>query len=322
MFLFFLESRQLEWVQFWNELITWNKVGHNFETYIFFFILLVLQRLGFLRRQQRILFYLFTSSWSAQFCPRLLRPLHCSWNASRTSCLPFVATARHRQVSSAVFQLSFLSFCFTTCFMCVRGHPWDLWANPCSTMLLSVILLPACLLTCCQGFLRRNGALHFGALCVVVFITEITFSICPLNWVEESRQADLVVPSYVEWDVRAKLWEYWLGMGWSSLFGCLFLFFVFLFLFFWDRDSLCSPGCPGTHSVDQADLCLPSTGIKGARHHRPCFGLLLTSHLCKWYSSSWALGASPYRKRCLLAGHVFSPYVLTHRVWKVLFLDF
>ena len=43
----------------------------------------------------------------------------------------------------------------------------------------------------------------------------------------------------------------------------LFLFFVFLFflfpfffflLFFLDRVSLYSPGCPGTHSVDQAGL--------------------------------------------------------------------
>jgi hypothetical protein len=30
-------------------------------------------------------------------------------------------------------------------------------------------------------------------------------------------------------------------------------FFVFFF-FFRDRVSLCSPGCPGTHSVDQASL--------------------------------------------------------------------
>jgi hypothetical protein len=32
-----------------------------------------------------------------------------------------------------------------------------------------------------------------------------------------------------------------------------------LFFFFWDRVSLCSSGCPGTHSVDQAvlEICLP-----------------------------------------------------------------
>jgi hypothetical protein len=31
-------------------------------------------------------------------------------------------------------------------------------------------------------------------------------------------------------------------------------FFFFFFLVFQDRVSLCSPGCPGTHSVDQAGL--------------------------------------------------------------------
>ena len=36
------------------------------------------------------------------------------------------------------------------------------------------------------------------------------------------------------------------------LFVCLFV--CFLFWFFSDRVSLCSPGCPGTHSVDQAGL--------------------------------------------------------------------
>jgi hypothetical protein len=34
------------------------------------------------------------------------------------------------------------------------------------------------------------------------------------------------------------------------LFACLFFFFVVVV--FQDRVSLCSPGCPGTHSVDQA----------------------------------------------------------------------
>jgi hypothetical protein len=46
------------------------------------------------------------------------------------------------------------------------------------------------------------------------------------------------------------------------LLSCLFLlastsfffFLVFGFWFFRDRVSLCSPGCPGTHSVDQVGL--------------------------------------------------------------------
>jgi hypothetical protein len=48
--------------------------------------------------------------------------------------------------------------------------------------------------------------------------------------------------------------------------------------FFRDRVSLCSPGCPATHFVDQAGLelrnlpasvCLPSAGIKAVSHHHP-----------------------------------------------------
>jgi hypothetical protein len=35
-----------------------------------------------------------------------------------------------------------------------------------------------------------------------------------------------------------------------------FFFFFFFFLVFRDRVSLCSPGCPGTHFVDQAGLKL------------------------------------------------------------------
>jgi hypothetical protein len=38
-----------------------------------------------------------------------------------------------------------------------------------------------------------------------------------------------------------------------SFLGCLFVC-LFVFLVFLDRVSLCSPGCPGTHSVDQAGL--------------------------------------------------------------------
>jgi hypothetical protein len=36
--------------------------------------------------------------------------------------------------------------------------------------------------------------------------------------------------------------------------GDIFFFFFFFFLVFRDRVSLYSPGCPGTHFVDQAGL--------------------------------------------------------------------
>jgi hypothetical protein len=45
-------------------------------------------------------------------------------------------------------------------------------------------------------------------------------------------------------------------------------FFVFFFVFFWfsrDRVSLCSPGCPGTHSVDQAVLKLRNPPASASR---------------------------------------------------------
>jgi hypothetical protein len=36
----------------------------------------------------------------------------------------------------------------------------------------------------------------------------------------------------------------------------LLMLLLFLLLLFQDRVSLCSPGCPGTHSVDQAGFKL------------------------------------------------------------------
>jgi hypothetical protein len=38
--------------------------------------------------------------------------------------------------------------------------------------------------------------------------------------------------------------------------------FLFCFVLFRDRVSLCSPGCPGTHSVDQAGLELTASASR------------------------------------------------------------
>jgi hypothetical protein len=49
----------------------------------------------------------------------------------------------------------------------------------------------------------------------------------------------------------------------ASFLFCLFL--VFGFFFFQDRVSLCSPGCPGTHFVDQAGLELRNPPASASR---------------------------------------------------------
>jgi hypothetical protein len=64
------------------------------------------------------------------------------------------------------------------------------------------------------------------------------------------------------------------GFWYLGVWCLVFLVFGFWFLVFRDRVSLYSPGCPGTHFVDQAGqtqksacLCLLSAGIKGVCHH-------------------------------------------------------
>jgi hypothetical protein len=59
--------------------------------------------------------------------------------------------------------------------------------------------------------------------------------------------------------------EHWLisqGSGFTHGSSQLFFFF---FLVFRDRVSLCSSGCPGTHSVDQAGLELRNPPASASR---------------------------------------------------------
>jgi hypothetical protein len=76
-----------------------------------------------------------------------------------------------------------------------------------------------------------------------------------------------------------------------------FLFSFFLFFFFPDRDSLYSPSCPGTHSVDQASLELrnlpasafPVLGLKAsattAWQHKQFFCFVLFCFSFSWIFS-------------------------------------
>jgi hypothetical protein len=54
------------------------------------------------------------------------------------------------------------------------------------------------------------------------------------------------------------------GSCFCFVFVVVVLFFVFL-VFFRDRVSLCSPGCPGTHFVDQAGLELRNLPVSASR---------------------------------------------------------
>jgi hypothetical protein len=58
--------------------------------------------------------------------------------------------------------------------------------------------------------------------------------------------------------------QYWFGTLCPDC-DWVCLFYLFIYLFIWDRVSPCSPGCPGTHSVDQAGLELrnsPASEVK------------------------------------------------------------
>ena len=88
------------------------------------------------------------------------------------------------------------------------------------------------------------------------------------------------------WDLPASAsWVLRLSTTTSWLLKFFFLFSLSSFFFFWDRVSLHSPGCPGTHSVNQAGLaclCLPSAGIKGVRHHCPANLLLIYLYIIRY----------------------------------------
>jgi hypothetical protein len=80
---------------------------------------------------------------------------------------------------------------------------------------------------------------------------------------------------------------------------------LFICLVFQDRVSLCSPGCPGTHSVDQAGLelrstclCLPSAEIKVAT---------TAWLLYRIFPSQYFFYSSPFIARC---SFLLTPWLL------------
>jgi hypothetical protein len=78
--------------------------------------------------------------------------------------------------------------------------------------------------------------------------------LCSPDWPQIHR--DLLLPPSARIKDYAQLPPYFLRQAFLLLLLLLLLFFFFFFFFFFFRDrvSLCSPGCPGTHIVDQAGL--------------------------------------------------------------------
>jgi hypothetical protein len=82
------------------------------------------------------------------------------------------------------------------------------------------------------------------------------------------------------------------------LFSFPYLFiYLFIYLVFRDTVSLCSPGCPGTHFVDQAGLKLRNSPASASASLPLC----LSGSLALWLSGSLALWLSASLPLCLSA---------------------
>jgi hypothetical protein len=66
--------------------------------------------------------------------------------------------------------------------------------------------------------------------------------------------------------------------------------FIYLFLVYRDRVSLCSPGCPGTHSVDQAGLELTNPPASASASASQVLGLnACTTTACPFFKKIFIL---------------------------------
>ena len=118
---------------------------------------------------------------------------------------------------------------------------------------------------------------------------------------------NLKVPSSLE-----QVHRFYSSEGCYSIFFCVCVC-VFWIWFFQDRVSLYSPGCPTTHSVDQAGLKLRnlptftshSPGINGVCHHHQA-GLQFFNH----YFSVWYNISGNEVNRTLNVVIFFSKYIL------------
>jgi hypothetical protein len=86
-----------------------------------------------------------------------------------------------------------------------------------------------------------------------------------LSWTHCVDQAGFELrdqPASASWELGLKVFA---TTAQSGVWFFCFVLFCFVCLFFRDRISLCSPGCPGTHSVDQAGLELRNPPASASR---------------------------------------------------------
>jgi hypothetical protein len=109
------------------------------------------------------------------------------------------------------------------------------------------------------------------------------------QWVHQGHSKAGPMPENGQNKTDSMFFGFW--FLWELGFICFLLLFCFVlvwFLVFRDRVSLCSPGCPGTHSVDQAGLELrnpPASasqvlGSKACHHCPACFGIFVLFFVC------------------------------------------
>ena len=94
------------------------------------------------------------------------------------------------------------------------------------------------------------------------------------------------------------------------MFFCYFFCLFVCFLFFWDKVSLCSPGCPRTYFVDQAglelrDLTASASWVLGVCHHRPAPSLGCCFLFCLFETRSLVLQRRLLASKLQESPHLF-----------------
>jgi hypothetical protein len=166
---------------------------------------------------------------------------------------------------------------------------WILGVEPWSSGEAEPVLFFFC---CLFGFLRQGFS---------VYPWLSWNSLCGPGWPQTQKSACLCLQNIV------------------VLFIYLFYFILFYFIFFRDRVSLCSPGCPGTHFVDQAGLELrnPSASTSQVLGLKAC---ATTARLAQPFESlvlvSWRAGlvSTAFAEVC---SSVPSTHIVVHSCLKL-----